>query len=97
MYLYLVPICFQLSLPETESRLFILQGNHNACDPESKCKMPGYRCSKVQLTSPLARIAQHKFILSSKVYQLAEDYYLVTLNVTTLYFLILVFIGQSDA
>ncbi|KAJ7386060.1 Orexin receptor type 2 [Desmophyllum pertusum] len=52
------------------------QGNHTNCDPDSKCKNPGYRCSKVKLNNPRAIAALHKFILDSKVYKLAEDYYL---------------------
>lgn len=51
------------------------QANHNSCDPESKCKIPGYHCSKVKLTNPRAIAALRKFILDSKVYKLAEDYY----------------------
>ncbi|XP_068761142.1 uncharacterized protein [Montipora capricornis] len=51
------------------------QANHNSCDPESKCKIPGYHCSKVNLTNPRAIAALRKFILDSKVYKLAEDYY----------------------
>ncbi|KAJ7308512.1 Orexin receptor type 2 [Desmophyllum pertusum] len=52
------------------------QGNHTNCDPDSKCKNPGYRCSKVKLNNPRGIAALHKFILDSKVYKLAEDYYL---------------------
>ena len=54
-----------------------LQGIHNHCDPDSKCKKPGYHCSKVKLTNERAISALHKFILQSNVYKLAEDYYLV--------------------
>ena len=52
-----------------------LQENHNSCDPESKSKIPGYHCSKVKLTNPRAKAALRKFILDSKVYKLAKDYY----------------------
>lgn len=53
------------------------QGNHRRCDPESKCRKPRYQCSKTKLTNARAVAANlHKFILESKVYKLAEDYYL---------------------
>jgi len=51
------------------------QANHTSCDRDSKCKIPGYHCSKVQLTNPRAIAALQRFILDSKVYKLAEDYY----------------------
>ena len=54
-----------------------LKGNHGRCDPEAKCKKPGYQCSKSKLTNARAVAALHKLILESKVYKLAEDYYLV--------------------
>jgi len=52
-----------------------MQGNHNNCDSESKCKNTGYMCSKVNLTNQRAVAALRKFIVESKVYKLAEDYY----------------------
>lgn len=60
-----------------------LQGNHSHCDPDSKCKKHGYQCSKVKLTNSRAIAALHKFILESKVYKLAEDYYLVIQHFVT--------------
>lgn len=53
------------------------QGNHGRCDPESKCRKPGYQCNTTKLTNARAVAALHKFILESKVYKLVEDYYLV--------------------
>ena len=35
-------------------------------------------CSKVKLTNARAIAALHKFILESKMYKFAEDYYLVS-------------------
>ncbi|CAH3157635.1 unnamed protein product [Porites lobata] len=64
------------SSPDDLRRRLLTISNHTHCDPESKCKKPGYRCSKVKLTDAGAIAALQKFILESRVYKLAEDSYL---------------------